>query len=202
MKNSVFQKAHFAILLIFLFSCSSAPDLGPKPRMYPKVDFPKKTFGSFDQNYCNMTFEYPDYLDIKKDTAFFDEKPKDPCWFDLESKELNASIHFSYYPITNRARFDELVKDVFKLVGEHNIKANYRNEELIDNQKFDVHGLYFEIEGAVASPLQFYLTDSTRNFVRASLYFNAKVDQDSTKIVYDFIKSDIDRMIETWKWTN
>ncbi|HMS70233.1 MAG TPA: hypothetical protein PKD18_18935 [Saprospiraceae bacterium] len=190
------------LLTLMLISCGSQPEKTPKPHMYPRVIFPQKHYVSFDQAKCNMTFEYPDYMAFEQDTNFFEEKPLDPCWFDLEAKGLMASLHFSYYPIQNRARFDELVTDVFKLVGEHNIKANYRNEQIIDNADQNVHGLYFEIEGAVASPLQFYLSDSTRNFVRASLYFNSKVNADSTKIVYDFIKQDVDRMIETWKWTN
>ncbi len=199
--NKAFIKIYYIILIsAFSMGCTNAPDQRPLPRMYPKIVFPEKRNIKFDEDLCNMTFIYPDYLKYVRDTSFFESAPLHPCWFDLDSKELNTTIHFSYYPITNRASFDKLVNDVFKMVGEHNIRASFRAEEPIKNEKKDAFGLEFEIEGEVASPLQFFLTDSTRNFVRASLYFNAKVNPDSTQVIYDFVREDIDQIIKSWQW--
>jgi gliding motility-associated lipoprotein GldD len=58
----------------------------------------------------------------------------------------------------------------------------------------------FEIEGNAASNLQFYLTDSTHNFIRGALYFYAKPNYDSLAPVIDFLKKDVEHMITTFKW--
>lgn len=187
-------------LCFFVSSCSNSPNPRPLPRMYPRVVFPERNEVVFSKDICNMTFKYPDYFNYVQDTSFFDSRPIHPCWFDMNALSLNASIHFSYYPISDRSAYDKLINDVYKMVGEHNIMATFRSEKPIMNEKENAFGLAFEIEGEVASPLQFFLTDSTRNFVRASLYFNAKVDPDSTKIIYDYIKQDIDLMIRSWEW--
>lgn len=191
----------FVLITVFVVcSCNEIIPI-PKPRMYPKVDFPARNISPFEKDYCHFTFEYPDYGEVVKDEFFFEEEALDPCWFDLDMKALNADLHCSYTPINKgQNNFDDLIKDAFRLVGEHNSKANFRRESLIENKEEKVHGLLFNIEGPVASPLQFYLTDSTNHFFRASLYFNDKVDPDSTKIILDFIAQDVEHMIETFRW--
>jgi gliding motility-associated lipoprotein GldD len=191
----------FFVLMILLVGCNSSPDTGPKPRMYPKQAFPDRVVNMFKFKDCPIAFDKPDYLVPVKDSAVFDSKVNTDCWFDLGNKDLQATIHFSYFKVKNRKNFDQLVNDVYKMADEHNTKASFRKESVIDNGS-NVHGLMFEIEGAVASPLQFYLTDSTNHFLRASLYFDTRVNPDSTKIIYDFIYTDISRIINTFNWKN
>jgi gliding motility-associated lipoprotein GldD len=112
---------------------------------------------------------------------------------------LNASLYCSYYRITKDKSISALINDAFNIAGKHNIKANYRRETIIEN-KNGVKGILFDIEGPVASPVQFYLTDDKNHFFRASLYFNSKVNPDSTAPVLSFIKTDIDTLISTFRW--
>jgi gliding motility-associated lipoprotein GldD len=63
-----------------------------------------------------------------------------------------------------------------------------------------VYGLVFDIAGNTASSLQFYLTDSTKHFMRGALYFNTKPNIDSLQIVVDFIKKDVLHLINSTKW--
>lgn len=183
---------------MLLLGCNEPPVV-PKPRMYPKVEYPSRNITQFNEDYCNFTFEFPDYGTVHQEESFFDEKPKDPCWFDLEIKSLNAQIHCSYSPV-KIGEFDDLVNDAFKLTGKHNIKAEFRRESLIENKENEVYGLLFELEGPVATPIQFYLSDSTRHFFRASLYYNDKVNPDSTQVITEFLYQDIQHMIETFRW--
>lgn len=44
------------------------------------------------------------------------------------------------------------------------------------------------------------MTDSTEHFIRGSLYFKASVDRDSIAPVYDFLKVDVQKLIEGFKW--
>ena len=189
------------IIIISLFTaCKSDHVYRPKPRLYPKVDFPDRNYINFDEDYCQLTFNYPDYSNIKQELQFFDEKPLDPCWFDIAYPPFNGNLHCSYYPIEGENTFDKLVNDAFTFVDKHDIKANYREETVLEN-KYGNTGILFEIDGPVATPIQFFLTDSIDHFFRGSLYFNNKVNPDSMKVVHEFVKADILRLIETLQFT-
>lgn len=187
------------IALVTFTSCGEDKVLLPKQRMYPQINFPQRKIIQLDTNFCDFTFPYPDYFTFLQDSFYFDGKPKDECWFNLNNVALNSTLHCSYYPIRSRKEFDELIADAFTITDKHNIKANARRENLISNEN-GVSGILFEVDGPVASPVQFFLTDSTKHFFRASLYFNAKVNPDSTAPVYKFINEDLLKMIEGFKW--
>lgn len=187
------------MVAFILIACGESEELLPKPRIYPKIDFPAKEYESFRFTDCNMSFKKPKYAEIRRDEYFFGEKPVDPCWFDLQIDSLNATIHCSYLPLEGVEDFDEFVQDAFEIAYKHNIKANYRREVLIDKPN-GISGIVFEIDGPVASPVQFYLTDSIDHFFRASLYFNSQVNPDSTAPVLNFLYDDIKKMVETFEW--
>jgi gliding motility-associated lipoprotein GldD len=184
-----------------IISCAGETVYSPKPRMYPKVNYPQKSYIPFDEDFCNLTFEIPVYTNVLQEARFFEEKPVDPCWFDLEYPDFNGSLHFSYYPVGDRKSFDGLVQDAFKFVEKHDIKANYRSETIVHN-KFGASGILFDIDGPVATPLQFFLSDSTYHFIRASLYFDNKVDPDSMAPIYNFVREDVLKMMETMQFIN
>jgi hypothetical protein len=60
--------------------------------------------------------------------------------------------------------------------------------------------MVFSIEGPAATPFQFFITDEKQHFFRASLYFKTKINTDSLAPVYDFVKKDLRKMIETFEW--
>lgn len=185
--------------LLLTAACDEAVAI-PKPRAYPRVIYPKKEYQPFDKSYCSFTFDMPKYAVIEQDTSFFDQKAKNDCWFNLQVPALNAKLHCSYYPVTSRARFDELVQDAFTMAQKHNIKASYIEEISVHRPADRVHGVVFAIEGPAASAYQFFLTDSTANFLRGALYFNAQSRQDSLAPVVAFMKQDVNRLIETLRW--
>ncbi len=187
------------LVAICVISCKEESIPTPKPRMFPRIVFPDRVLEKFTTDYCEFTFDKPGFAKVVRKELFFDEKPPSDCWFDLEIKELGASIHCSYYPVNNREHFDELVQDAFKITGKHNIKADYIDELVIRNSK-GAGGIMFELSGPVASPVQFFLTDTTSHFLRGSLYFNSTVDRDSIKPVYEFLMTDVGKMLETFDW--
>jgi gliding motility-associated lipoprotein GldD len=191
----------FVCILFISFSCGDDNVYLPKPRMYPKINLPEGGKKAFDESYCKMTFNYPEYASIEKDNYFFEGKPIDPCWFNVQFNDLAGSLHCSYIPIENRAHYDKLINESFRLVEEHNSKANYRQEEYIQNAN-GVGGLYFTLGGEVATNMQYILTDTTQHFFRASLYFNSKVRPDSIRPIYEFVKKDVDEMIESFNWND
>lgn len=172
----------------------------PKPRAFPRVEYPEKVYQSFDADFCAFTFEFPAYTKIVQDTTYFQESPVHPCWFDIFYPDFDSRIHCSYYPIGEGKIFAELKQDAFELAEWHQKKANYIDEIRIDRGE-NVHGFAFDIQGPAASPFQFYLTDSTTHFLRGALYFNTQVRPDSLEPVYEFVKEDILHLIETFEWT-
>lgn len=187
------------VLISLLFTCSEEHSILPKPRAYPRIDFPEKEYQNFDEDYCAFTFEYPMYTKIAQDTSFFDELPVDPCWFDVYYPSFNGKLHCSYRPIDKENSLEKLKQEAFKMANWHNKRANYI-EEIIIQKPNRVSGFAFDMKGPSASPFQFYLTDSTNHFFRASLYFNSHVQPDSLAPVIEFVKTDIVRMIETFDW--
>lgn len=199
MKNS--QIFYFLVFIsLYLFSCQDEVIYSPKPRAYPKVIYPGKSYQKFDKDYCKFIFEYPTYANVKQEKTFFEEAPIDPCWFDLDYESLNATIHCSYYPLDKKNTLEKLKGDAFSLAGKHNVKANYIDELPIKKPN-NVEGFVFDIDGPVASPFQFYLTNGSTHFMRASLYFNTQIRPDSIAPVLDFIKEDMMHMVNTFEWT-
>jgi gliding motility-associated lipoprotein GldD len=187
------------LILVLMNACAAEQINTPKPRMYPRVVFPPQAYETLMLEDCSFTFEKPAYAKVKTGIKFFGEESSHPCWFDLELDEFKGAIHFSYIPIENENSLDKLVADAFRIVEQHNTKAEYREEVLIEN-KNGVHGLQFNLEGPVASPINFFLTDTTSHFLRASLYFNAAVDPDSIAPILKFVSKDIEKIVETFQW--
>ena len=190
------------ILLITLIfgSCKEEALPLPKPRIYPKVSYPDKKMAPMNLQDCPFSLEAPTYFQYLKDTAQNQKEKQFKCWFDLYCEALNGYVHISYIDFKGRPAFDELVQDAFEMVDKHNIKASHRQELTISKPEDNLYGLIFEIDGPVATPLQFYMTDSLQHFIRGSLYFKSSVNRDSIAPVYQFLREDIVHMIETFEW--
>ncbi len=193
----------WGLLLSLLLGGCEETAITPKPRGYPRIIYPEKSYQPFRESYCDFTFEYPTYAVIEQDTNFFDEKPAHPCWFDIYVPAFEARIHCSYLPIEAGTPIDKLKHDAFKITDWHNKKATYI-EEIPFRKNNDVKGVLFKVEGPVASPYQFFLTDSLerRHFLRGALYFRTQARPDSLAPLYEFLKKDIDRLLETFEWTD
>ena len=190
------------ILLIYLFTTSCEDTVyTPKPRGYPRVVYPEKVYQSFSEDYCDFTFEHPVYSTIEQDTTFFNGRSKNDCWFNIQMNHFAATIHCSYIPISKEDSFEKLRDDAFVMANEHITKANYIDEIPLDN-KNGVKGMAFDLEGPVASPFMFYLSDENKHYFRGALYFNTQSNPDSLAPVIKFVKEDLSHLIATFKWSN
>jgi gliding motility-associated lipoprotein GldD len=164
----------------------------PRPRAYPRVEYPERQYISYDNSTCPFTFELPAY-------AVVEEKAEQPCWFDLHMPVFQARLHCSYVPIRNREEFDDLVSDAFTIASQINQRANFMEESRLRNAQ-GVAGLVLEWTGPAASPMHFFLTDTTHHFFKAALYFEAEIRPDSLKPIADFVREDIDALIRSFTW--
>jgi gliding motility-associated lipoprotein GldD len=161
--------------------------------------FPDRIPGTINLNECPFTFDFPTYAQVNRNTTYFDEATPHPCWFDLHLPDFNADLFLSYHPISSRKDFDKLVGDSYKIANQINRRSDYMEESSIKNNR-GVSGMKFLFEGAAASPIHFYLSDTTQHFVKGALYYNEKVRPDSLLPATEFIMEDIDGLLASFQW--
>jgi len=196
--KQIIQTFLFIFFLIILSACNSDYTVGKK-RGYFKIDLPQKSYQKFDQPGYPYSFEYPVYAKIVKDTTFFETRPENPWWINIDFPQFAARVHVSY-KIIGKNNFDSLVNDAFQMsYKQHTYKASAIESQEIVNPD-NVHGMYFTLSGNTATANQFFLTDSTKHFLRGALYFSAIPNEDSISVVNDFLKKDLWHLINTFKW--
>ena len=124
--------------------------------------------------------------------------PGQPNWITIEVPANHAQIHLSYKKINNN--LGTLIEESRTLAYKHSEKASSIEEQLFINPSKKVYGTIYNIKGNAASPMQFYLTDSVRHFLRGSLYIKEIPNIDSLQPVIGFLNKDVVRLIETTEW--
>jgi gliding motility-associated lipoprotein GldD len=188
----------FSAFAVFILSCNSDYSVGKK-KGYFHIDFPEKKYESFDQPGYPYTFEYPVYAKIIKDTTFFEDKAGD-WWINIDVPQFAGRIYISYKTIDATNKFDSLVRDGFKMAYKQHVDVSTGIEESRILTPNKVEGIYFSLGGNTATANQFFLTDTTKHFLRGALYFDAAPNADSLGIVNDFLKKDVEHLINTLKW--
>lgn len=183
-----------ALILLVLASSCGDKNPQPKPRGYFRIDLPDKQYVTLD-TMRYYSFEYPTYSTITPDYHSLQEKD----WVNVEFPRLKGTIHISYKQVNDN--LGEYLEDAYFMITKHIGKATGIRDSVIINKEKNVYGLMYYLDGeGVASPLQFYLTDSTEHFMRGSLYFNVVPNNDSLQPVIDFITDDVRHLINTLEW--
>lgn len=167
----------------------------PKPRGYFRIEFPEKSYQTY-QKEAPYRFDFPSYAQVEPDTR----ANAKPYWADVVYPQFNARLHLSYQAISSLKTLNELSEDARTFAFKHTVKATAIEEAVIAFPEKRLYGIYYTIDGNTASSVQFYLTDSSKNYLRAALYFNEQPRIDSIKPVLNFIKKDIDVFIKTFRW--
>ena len=216
-KYAAFVKSHVALWwtravlfsllmrsLLFLFllvaAASCRPDTYiPKPRGYARMDTPQHIYRLFDSTGFPYAFEYPVYSFIVRDSLAEGMKPDNPYWINLDMPSLGAAIYLSYKVIDAAHPLEQLLYDAHEMSYFHTKRADYINAPAFHTPN-GVHGVLYSVGGNAASAYQFFATDSTRHFLRGSLYFNVSPNADSLKPATDFLRSDIKHLLGPLRW--
>ncbi|HAQ17695.1 MAG TPA: gliding motility lipoprotein GldD [Prolixibacteraceae bacterium] len=185
---------YFFPVLLLLISFSCKKEYVPKPRGFFRIEFQKKSYHQLLSPTFPYRFEIPDYSQIVPD----DERLTEPFWVNLIIPAHKAELHISYKKVNNNLA--KLTEDSHTLAYKHSIKADAINERLFMNPEKKVYGTIYLIDGNTASPLQFYLTDSTHHFLRGALYIREVPNIDSIRPVIEFLTPDVIHLIETTEW--
>lgn len=160
----------------------------PKPTPYLKLQYPEPTYQNITSN-CPYSFEISNLAKIRFNNN---------CSASVEYPQLKATIYITYRSINNN--LDEILKEVEKLTFEHTIKADAINAMPYENFENQVYGKLYNIEGNVATNIQFRATDSVKHVLSGALYFYARPNYDSIVPAVKYIEKDIIHIIETLKW--
>ena len=199
MKPYQLRISYFLVLFFLITSCNSDPR--PRPKGYFQIDFPEKKYVLFDQPGYPYTFEYPIYGKVIKDSTFFDDQPENPYWVNLDFPSLGGRMYLSYKTVGGKNVFSKLVEDAFKMTSKHSLKATSIDEIAVEGG-LGVKGFVFDVGGNAATGKQFFVSDSTKHFLRGALYFDATPNYDSIRPVEQFLYKDMQHLIQTLKWRN
>ena len=79
-------------------------------------------------------------------------------------------------------------------------RADAVDEIPLFDPEANVFGMLYDIKGNVASSVNFFVTDSVKNFIRGALYFSNRPNHDSLAPAIDFFREDILHLMRTIKW--
>lgn len=186
------RKLVFIISVIIAFVCCTKVST-PKPYGYYRITVPDTAFTAFALQYP----KYPYNFSLSQN-AQVQPRADEPYWINLYYPALDATIHCSYKPVHNNLR--ELTNDALEFVYRNASFANAIPEREYTHPEAQVYGVLFDLEGNTASSCQFFVTDSTHHFFRASVYCNCPPNADSLAPVYEYLRKDVIKMVETFEW--
>ena len=203
LKNRIFI-IHYSLFVSLFLACVSCGNVStPRPYGYYRITTPDTAYTDFGKEIVNCELSivnYPYTFALSKNAVVQPRTDVDePYWINLFYPAINATVHCSYKPVRNNLR--ELTNDALEFVYRNASFANAIPEQDYTHPEAHVYGVLFDLEGNTASSCQFFVTDSVRHFFRASVYCNCPPNADSLAPVYQYLRTDIIKMVETFEWT-
>ena len=192
-----------------LVSCKPKALPEPKPMGYFRIDLPEHRYRLLD-----TTLQLKDSgtdvglssLPFRFEQSVFANTTIEPqedniVWATVRYPDLKASLRFTCFTVKNADSLRNLMIREDKMVKFHYQKADDVQYSVIRDPEAHIWGQSYEIFGKeVATPFQFWLTDSVNRFVRASLYFDGTPNNDSLQPVIQYLKEDAMHLINTFAW--
>lgn len=194
-KNRILNFKFLIFNLAVLAFASCGKTNTPKPYGYYRITTPDTSYVDFASQYPQFPYDFALSRNAQVQRR---NEPGEQYWINLYYPALRATIHCSYKPVRNNLR--ELTEDALEFVYRNASHASAIPEREYAHPEADVYGVLFDLEGNTASSCQFFLTDSTRHFFRASVYCNCPPNADSLAPVYEYLRRDVIRLVETFRW--
>ncbi len=192
-KNRI-RNLEFLIFNLVWITCVACNHVStPKPYGYYRITTPDTAYVPFSSQYPAFPYDF-----ALSSNAQVQVRSEEPYWINIWYPALDATIHCSYKPVQRNLR--ELTNDALEFVYRNASYATSIPERGYAHPEADVYGVLFDLEGNTASSCQFFVTDSTRHFFRASVYCNCQPNADSLAPVYNYLRTDIIRMVESFEW--
>jgi gliding motility-associated lipoprotein GldD len=184
----------YYLLFLFVIALSACHRGGvPKPYGYFRIALPDTAY----ELYQPAGFPYA-FRMSKHAQAQLREHEGERYWIDIHYPQLNATIHCSYKPVRNN--LNTLSRDAQEFLYGHTTVASAIPVQEYAQPENSVYGLYYELYGNTATPIQFYLTDSLQHFFRGSVYCNTIPNQDSLAPIHEYLRQDARVIMESLYW--
>lgn len=195
MRCSQLKNSLLVVLAILAWGCG--PDYSPKPRSYYRIDLPRKQYQRLVGDYPYQ-FEFPVYAQINPYKGRWKNTDTSDYWINIEFPKFRSRLHLTYKKVNKNLA--NLIEDAHNYAYRHSIKADAIIQSEYSDEQTKVYSVLFDIKGNTASSVQFYATDSVKNFLRGALYFDCEPNKDSLAPVREFLRADLIKMIETLTW--
>tara|TARA_Y100001947_G_scaffold16379_1_gene12079 strand:- start:5141 stop:5722 length:582 start_codon:yes stop_codon:yes gene_type:complete len=190
------MRNYICVIFIVLFGCENY--FLPKQSAYLRLDYPKPEYKLIDDKDFPFFFEVNTRLseisDIDINLRSID--------FIINYNQLNAQINFQYKNVNSSEKLKAYILDLKSTIETHSMMANSVKIKDYSLKEKNIFGRIFDLSGNVASPYQFYLTDSINNIISGLVYFNIKPNYDSILPAINYIENDIIHLIESFDWKN
>lgn len=200
-------------------------DYTPKPQAYLRIDMPEHAYWLVDTLPTSINgqtlpsvvlpfrFEANDsaQLTLKKprQVATFmadgsirpDRVKYDEVWLDINYPQWNSVIFLTYKALNGPEDLRGQIDTSSRMLEKHYTFTSGVEEQGYEDAENKVYGTVYYLKGSrVASTCQFWLTDSTRHFLRGALFLNVIPNNDSLAPVIDYMQADVEHLVETLRW--
>ncbi len=175
-------------------SCGNEPM--PKPKAFLRLEYPKPQYKEVN---TNLPFTFKKNSIANNIGVIKSSRNKKTLGLEVTYPTIKATIFLTYKKI-DANNLQLLINDAQNITQSHARKADAITGQSFVNLEQRVYGMFYEVDGNVASQAQFYVTDSIKHFLTGSLYFYVKPNYDSILPAADYLKKDIQHIMETLKW--
>lgn len=175
---------------LIIFSCNN-PNL-PKQNGFFRIEFKEPYYSIYEETDTSLNFYY------NSNSTDLDQIGNNQFIFDYS--DLDLSLNLSFYNIKGSQDLEKKSRDFSLILDTHTKKSNGVILREYDNNNRRIFGKLYEIKGDVASPIQFYLTDSISNFISGSVNLKFKSNYDSIYPSIQYVKNDILVLFESINW--
>ncbi|GAA3774901.1 gliding motility lipoprotein GldD [Corallibacter vietnamensis] len=187
----------FVFILLFCLCLSCGNNPVPKPNAYLRLDYPE---AEYQETNLNLPFTF-EKNKLAENVVLKPVRGSEDYGVNLEYPSLKGVIYLTYKPVDDDVEHLKiLLRDAQSFTQEHTLKADEIIEQVYENKKHKVYGMFYEVGGNAASQSQFYVTDSVNHFLTGSLYFYAKPNYDSILPAAYYLQKDIQHIMETVQW--
>ncbi len=202
-----------------LAACGGNGDYTPKPQAYLRIDMPEHSYWLVD-SLCShpgdtlvfgtdtsivitgscktfpFTFEANTCVELREKGA-----PKGEEWMDLYYPQWDGVVYLTYKHLSGRDDLRGQIDTSSRLLEKHYKLSSGVEEQGYEDPDNRVFGTVYYLKGSrVASTCQFWLTDSSRHFLRGALYLDRTPNNDSLAPVLRYMQEDIEHLVETLRW--
>lgn len=191
------KQLHITLLflaVIGLVSCKK--ETIPKPKGLLRLEYPNPKYKKIDIQ-LPFVFEKNQLSSTIKNIKA--SQDNSTLGLEVNYPSLKGTIYLTYKKIEG-SNLNLYLKDAQNITQTHTVKADEIFETPYLNSNHKVYGMFYEVGGNAASQSQFYVTDSINHFITGSLYFYAKPNYDSILPAADYLKKDVQHIMETIRW--